>query len=780
MGRIASPFGGMWYYAGGGGRGEQGGTVVSSPRVLPTYSQGEATYAEVLSRLSSSIEIGLDLSDALKAFRLFLEVEENITVGRGKLKVLRSQSVYVLEECVWYRRQGGDLSQILPDFIQSLFDVSEQVKSTPRLDHFIQDSHLQVTLEFEVGKAFHKLLEQLKQLTEGKHVDPLCYKTEFEDARNADRRKIEYLGASIKACKEINPDLCNIREGVKPMIDHYLNMRAAGDPTHETGRKQITDANQTLAILAELSGQPVPPLAIASESSLEMDSFPMNESVAYTVHVGKHFTGEKVIIKLTKAIFDKEAAAGTYSRFSQLRENWTALKHDRILPLYGLGIMQTAFNPTVYRLYFLYPYLRNQDAGTYLKVYPTTSRSARLQMVVDIAQGLKYMHSEYILPDGRGVVHGALNIHNVLVKDSGRAVISGFGHTEVLSNPQLQGISSDDYDRYRYSGPEFLNDVAPEPTFGCDIWSWAMTSLEVLTSKPPFGHISKGAKLIQEILTKLPKRADHPSIEDYEHKAEVWKLLEDCWERKPEDRPNANTVSAIEILRKLSENGYADITAQINIRKCSSTAIGQGGTGDVFQGYLVDGSKVAIKCPRNFDTSEEDGREALKAIAKEGYLWLKHRHANVLEIFGLALFRNHIALVSPWMENGTVLNYVKKQPTADRLNLCSQIACGLTYLHEQGTIHGDLKAINVLVSDDGVAKIIDFGSTVMNQYSLQFSGGEKAHHCTIRWAAPELMEAENASVSRPSDVYALAMVNTLERFYFLTLMRPGYICRLFL
>ncbi|KAG8704265.1 hypothetical protein FRC11_010058, partial [Ceratobasidium sp. 423] len=212
--------------------------------------------------------------------------------------------------------------------------------------------------------------------------------------------------------------------------------------------------------------------------------------------------------------------------------------------------------------------------------------------------------------------------------------------------------------------------------------------------------------------------------------------------------------SATEILRLLSEKGYPDVTSQINVRKCSSASVNRGGAGDIYQGYLVSGSKVAIKCPRSFNTSEDEGREALKAIAKEGYQWSKHQHVNILEIFGLALFRNQIALVSPWMDNGTAINYVKKRPGVNRINLCSQVAQGLAYLHDKGTIHGDLKAINVLVSKDGIAKIIDFGSTVMNYYSLQFSGAENNPHYTLRWAAPECLEG---NVSKPADVYALAM-----------------------
>ncbi|CAE6538143.1 unnamed protein product [Rhizoctonia solani] len=66
-------------------------------------------------------------------------------------------------------------------------------------------------------------------------------------------------------------------------------------------------------------------------------------------------------------------------------------------------------------------------------------------------------------------------------------------------------------------------------------------------------------------------------------------------------------------------------------------------------------------------------------------------------------------------------------------------------------------AKNALVLETGIAKIIDFGSTVMNQYSLQFTGGEDTHHYTLRWTAPECLQEGGVSISMPADVYALAM-----------------------
>ncbi|CAE6438642.1 unnamed protein product [Rhizoctonia solani] len=205
--------------------------------------------------------------------------------------------------------------------------------------------------------------------------------------------------------------------------------------------------------------------------------------------------------------------------------------------------MQSPISPEEYQLYLVSPYMKNQDIKRYLKTYQTVPGSARLQMALDIARGLKYMHDGDELPglEGKGLVHSALNIYNVLVKDSGRAVISGFGHAKVVSLKDFQASFTGDNSEYRYMGPEILDDAVL--TFGSDIWSWAMTSLEILTDEPPFGAKTRGTKIIQMIGTdKRPERSNHPKIEEYDHSDEIWQLFEDCWKKQPGDRPSAREV----------------------------------------------------------------------------------------------------------------------------------------------------------------------------------------------------------------------------------------------
>ncbi|QRW02277.1 Tyrosine kinase catalytic domain protein [Ceratobasidium sp. AG-Ba] len=110
------------------------------------------------------------------------------------------------------------------------------------------------------------------------------------------------------------------------------------------------------------------------------------------------------------------------------------------------------------------------------------------------------------------------------------------------------------------------------------------------------------------------------------------------------------------------------------------------------------------------------------------------------------------------MENGTLRQYISKNPETDRYRLCTQIADGLSYLHTAGITHGDLKGGNVLVSDDGTVKLADFGNAALKEWAtLEFTNSGDGTGCSMRWTAPEILAGTSEKHTTESDVYALGM-----------------------
>ncbi|KAG8724765.1 hypothetical protein FRC09_014601 [Ceratobasidium sp. 395] len=158
-----------------------------------------------------------------------------------------------------------------------------------------------------------------------------------------------------------------------------------------------------------------------------------------------------------------------------------------------------------------------------------------------------------------------------------------------------------------------------------------------------------------------------------------------------------------EIVLRLSLRGCADITEQLDFTTCSERPISSGGFGDIYRGRLKAGTQVAIKTIRLYASSSEQDRKILKHAAHEVYTWSKCKHPNVQPLLGLVMFHGDIGMIAQWESNGSMPQYLERQADVDRCALSTQIADGLSYLHASGVA-------NVLISQDGVARLADFGN----------------------------------------------------------------------
>ncbi|KAG9076409.1 hypothetical protein FS749_011816 [Ceratobasidium sp. UAMH 11750] len=211
-----------------------------------------------------------------------------------------------------------------------------------------------------------------------------------------------------------------------------------------------------------------------------------------------------------------------------------------------------------------------------------------------------------------------------------------------------------------------------------------------------------------------------------------------------------------EVVAHLSNHGCRDITDQLDLASSSNFPVSNGGFGDVYMVKLRNGTRVAVKTMRVQVDSTNEGAKHLKHAARELHTWAKCDHPNVLKLLGLAKFRDQIGMVSMWMEHGSLPGYLSREPTADRCQISTQICEGLTYLHRSDIIHGDLKGLNVLVSDDGTPMLADFGNAILRDRTLLFTVTTMKASLSPRWAAPEILEGSSLC-SMEADVYALGM-----------------------
>ncbi|KAG6918453.1 hypothetical protein DXG01_014330 [Tephrocybe rancida] len=200
------------------------------------------------------------------------------------------------------------------------------------------------------------------------------------------------------------------------------------------------------------------------------------------------------------------------------------------------------------------------------------------------------------------------------------------------------------------------------------------------------------------------------------------------------------------------------------IQQIGQYPVTAGGFADIYKGKLR-AQVVCLKTIRLYEKSQID--HVLKKMSKEAVLWSQLSHPNVLAIYGLFLFQGRIAIVSTWMENGDINNYLRRNPTAIRRMLALDVGNGLAYLHDLSIIHGDLKGPNILVDDGGRALLADFGiSSVSSSEIVEWTSQttDNSSGGTVRWQAPELISVEDnkeegrTKHTKASDIYAWGCV----------------------
>ncbi|KAJ3576323.1 hypothetical protein NP233_g491 [Leucocoprinus birnbaumii] len=185
----------------------------------------------------------------------------------------------------------------------------------------------------------------------------------------------------------------------------------------------------------------------------------------------------------------------------------------------------------------------------------------------------------------------------------------------------------------------------------------------------------------------------------------------------------------------------------------------RGGYADVFIGSLKRTAdtreRVAVKVLRP-NEQRKNVKELESATTREAKIWQQLDHPNVLKFLGLGIhfgYRGIPVLISPWCDNGTVLEYLRTHLSLDtRLSIIHGAAKGLLYLHNQDVIHGDVKPSNILIDDDGQPLLCDFGQS----YLLHSVDSLPEPAGTIRYQSPEAFREERRC-TKPGDVYSFGL-----------------------
>ena len=194
---------------------------------------------------------------------------------------------------------------------------------------------------------------------------------------------------------------------------------------------------------------------------------------------------------------------------------------------------------------------------------------------------------------------------------------------------------------------------------------------------------------------------------------------------------------------------------KINDRYEVRKLIGEGGMANVYLGYdTILERDVAIKVLRGDLADDEKFVRRFRREAQNASLL---SHPNIVQIYDVGEDDGNFYIVMEYIKGQTLKQLIKKRgklTVPETVDIISQLTDGLAHAHDSYIIHRDIKPQNIMILDDGMVKITDFGiAMALNASDLTQTNSVMG---SVHYLPPEQASGKGSTIK--SDIYSLGIM----------------------
>ena len=183
--------------------------------------------------------------------------------------------------------------------------------------------------------------------------------------------------------------------------------------------------------------------------------------------------------------------------------------------------------------------------------------------------------------------------------------------------------------------------------------------------------------------------------------------------------------------------------------------IGEGGMANVYLALdTILNRKVAVKVLRGDLATDE---KFVRKFQREASAASNLDHPNIVGIYDVGEDNGNYFIVMEYVEGQTLKSLIKRRGSLtlpEVLDIMTQLTSGIAHAHQNGIIHRDIKPQNVLILDDGLIKIADFGiAHALNSEELTQTNSVMG---SVHYLPPEQANGEQSTFK--SDIYSLGIL----------------------